>query len=1607
MALNFLGLGFSLGAEDKGLGKAIKETSAGLADIGKSVVGIGLASAKMILTPPKFGPSVQLAQTLANDIKLTTTGIEAFGVAASKATSAGLAGLNLTDEAFKDAQKLISSTAFAMNTDVGAVTKSFVALKQAGVDIKSIGFKGGFAEFQKFIEVTGADATALSAAFGTMQHQMKMTPDAIQASLKSVAAVGKKFNIGREAVAGMAETVQLLNKNANLLPHQWGPDKMAKFIKGTTIVAGALTAVGMTADEAMTASRKLTEKLLEGKEGLAGLYSGTQTDLPEVYKVVTENLGDMESAFKMLSESPDQFILKMGTVVDKVNKMNLDPKNMDRFRLQMSKTFGPDVMATFTKEGFSKIGPAIKDANKPIKGQGEILQDLSKRYQDGRTYAERFAIAQDMVQTKLKQVHGVMSDSKYLKEYNAQSKDFLKTVNHLADKGGALGKLTTSLIEVKNRGFGGFLAAHSKFGFALAEGLKLIGPMLQYLPALAVAFKALLSPVTLVAGAFAGLFFLFKDLGKGDKSVVRAWADKMVKDAPLIWEKTKAIFKTAFGVVVDVVKQIPWAKVGQALIDGFSWAFNGIFTAIDMINWGKVGTFLGNGLRVAVEFAFKLAFKAVDLIGRFIDWLTALDWGKVGNYIGKVIVGLFALAVDFIWTVIKRIPDMFVAIVKLVIGILGGIEEKLKEAFPRLAGIFTVVFGILKTVAIPLLTALAAHFVIVGVKAVYAAVTSAAAWVKATYEMVIGSLKMIATQAQMVVSFLATGAASMATGVKMAAAWVIGLGPIAWIVAAVVGLGVVIYKFGDDIKAFFGRLWDGIKSVAKTAWDAITSVITAPFKVIKAIWGAIKGFFSGIWDAVTGVARTAWDGIKSIVTSPIEAIKSAWSAIKGFFGGLWDSLKGAAGSAWDWIKGKASGAWEGIKGVVSGSSGGASLSSIVQTEMDKVRKKTEEINKLTSQSTRDAMNDVKATSVGVKVQAVDSAGQAGTAVVDANVKTSKMVDDYVKQTKGHLAIASKLQFPKIGGDQQLDDLQAFMVEFQKMKDINKEITAADPLADQEKRRAKVSDELVKKFKDQQKVMDDLETKYSELHGTSATVAANMLSDTQDKFKELTGYTSKMTQIDADHYKQRIENLQNYYAKELSGMVEGAIQLGSYENMKTDAGKAAHDAYMERWKAVEKKRDEEIAGLQTEIDMWTDTSKAVTDWGKATRDQINATTNVLVDKFAASSDIVAKKWGRAGPAGEEIVKGLKAIDEGYASAILKLSTASDVAKAELAKNTKLSADEVKKQQDLIAKNLADGISTTNKFYQDQKDVLTKQIDQYAIKLKSASKDVQVAIATEIKTTNDQIAEGMKKNAKQGVESAAIVAQEFKLSGAEAADAVGKIAVIDPHTFRTNIKIVREETMSFLRKLDVEAQKLVKDTDKSINTFWENAKKGWTDQEALIKTFAEKAVAHTEKYWTKVLDEASKATTAFTNLFKSIQSNLISMAKSVNVMDLLASPSQISRWAASVVAALSYAFRTGGAMDAQISAAYSKALEASNSATPDTADVRSPAAPATSQQAMLLNAINRPVWATEERQLIPAQLIEMNEQLKQTLAQLKALAETKSAGRAGGKSISPKS
>lgn len=102
--------------------------------------------------------------------------------------------------------------------------------------------------------------------------------------------------------------------------------------------------------------------------------------------------------------------------------------------------------------------------------------------------------------------------------------------------------------------------------------------------------------------------------------------------------------------------------------------------------------------------------------------------------------------------------------------------------------------------------------------------------------------------------------------VRMAASWLLAMGPIGLIVAAVIGLAVLIIANWDTVKGWLLAFWEWIKGAALGAWEGI-----------KAVFSAVGGWFKGVFEG-------AWNGIKAI-----------FCAVGGFFRGVWDTITGIFG----------------------------------------------------------------------------------------------------------------------------------------------------------------------------------------------------------------------------------------------------------------------------------------------------------------------------------------------------------------------------------------------------------------------------------------------------------------------------------------------------------------------------------------------------------------------------------------------------------------------------------------------------------------------------------------------------------------------------------------
>lgn len=118
--------------------------------------------------------------------------------------------------------------------------------------------------------------------------------------------------------------------------------------------------------------------------------------------------------------------------------------------------------------------------------------------------------------------------------------------------------------------------------------------------------------------------------------------------------------------------------------------------------------------------------------------------------------------------------------------------------------------------------------------------------------------------------YIATGIAAMAAGAQMAAAWLIGLGPIALVVAAVAGAAALIVVHWDTIVGAAKAVWNWISQ----NWPLLLAIITGPIGL-----------------AVLAVVRH-WDTVKTKITEVKNWIGTAVGAIAGFFSGLPGKIAG-------------------------------------------------------------------------------------------------------------------------------------------------------------------------------------------------------------------------------------------------------------------------------------------------------------------------------------------------------------------------------------------------------------------------------------------------------------------------------------------------------------------------------------------------------------------------------------------------------------------------------------------------------------------------------------------------------------------------------------------
>jgi phage-related protein len=154
---------------------------------------------------------------------------------------------------------------------------------------------------------------------------------------------------------------------------------------------------------------------------------------------------------------------------------------------------------------------------------------------------------------------------------------------------------------------------------------------------------------------------------------------------------------------------------------------------------------------------------------------------------------------------------------------------------------------------------------------------------------------------------------SLVNAARMAAAWLIAMGPIVLVIAAVVGLVALVIANWETVKKWTIRIWEAVWNWLKGAWGGIVGTVRTAI-------GFLKGFLFGFhplgiiianWGKITGWIREQWDAVK-------RTVRNAVDKIGGFFKGMWNGITSGLKSALNGAIGLINGAISGINALISG-----------------------------------------------------------------------------------------------------------------------------------------------------------------------------------------------------------------------------------------------------------------------------------------------------------------------------------------------------------------------------------------------------------------------------------------------------------------------------------------------------------------------------------------------------------------------------------------------------------------------------------------------------------------------------------------------------------------
>ncbi len=360
----------------------------------------------------------------------------------------------------------------------------------------------------------------------------------------------------------------------------------------------------------------------------------------------------------------------------------------------------------------------------------------------------------------------------------------------------------------------------------------------------------------------------------------------------------------AFGGLVDVLKQV-WEDNMQPFAEFLADTFG--------ISIGEVADVLGGAILEALKILADTVKVVSDAFVAFSDWCKD----------NREIVSAMATAIGLVSTAWEGIK--FMSWAEQAGGLAAGIG--------KLSGVFTDLVSAVKGLTVDKIKDFAESVYLNTLYAKDFVVNSGKLIVelgKTALELGKSALAWGANAIQMGIATAAEFAHSVAAGAAAAATWALNAAlavltsPITWVIAAIaalIGIGVLLYQNWDTVVEFAKTAWQGlcdfISGICQAIGEFFSGLWTKLQEIFEPIgqwfsekfqqaWDAIVNIFSGIGEWFSGVFQGAWDAIVNIFT-PI----GSW------FGQRWADVTSALANIGAWFTDMFQKAWTGLTNIFS------------------------------------------------------------------------------------------------------------------------------------------------------------------------------------------------------------------------------------------------------------------------------------------------------------------------------------------------------------------------------------------------------------------------------------------------------------------------------------------------------------------------------------------------------------------------------------------------------------------------------------------------------------------------------------------------------------------